>query len=126
MTKVLIVDDSAAYRDCLQKLLSLSGLEVAAAADGNEAMTLAADFGPDVLVIDWMLGSHTDGIELAKLMRTSTPEIPVIMISGFPSTPIDRNLTSLAHTQFLAKPFATAKLLSAIRAAAEGAARPGR
>jgi len=119
------VDDSAAYRDCLQKLLSLSGLEVAAAADSNEAMTLAADFGPDVVVIDWMLGSRMDGIELAKMLRTSTPEIPVIMIRGFPSTPIERNLSSLAHTQFLAKPFATAKLLSAIQSAADGEKSPG-
>ena len=124
MTKVLIVDDSAVYRDCLQKLLSLSGLDVATAADGSEAMTLAADFSPDVLVIDWMLGSRTDGIELAKTLRKSAPELPVIMISGFPSTPIDLDLNSLAHTQFLAKPFATAKLLSAIRSAANGEASP--
>ena len=117
MTKVLIVDDDAAYRDSLRSLLSLHGLEAAVAANGDEALKTAAAFRPDVLVIDWLLSNHVDGFDLIRALRASGLTSPVIMISGYPSTPIKAQLDALPGAQLLTKPFPPKVLLTAIEAA---------
>jgi DNA-binding response OmpR family regulator len=120
MTRVLIVDDDAAYRDSLRSLLGLCGLEAAVAANGDEALKTAAAFTPDVLVIDWLLSNHVDGFDVIQALRTSGLTAPVIVISGYPSTPIKAQLKALPGVQFLTKPFPPKVLLAAIEAAMRG------
>ena len=120
MTKVLIVDDDAAYRDSLQSLLGLHGLEAAVAATGDEALKTAAMFKPDVLVIDWLLSNHVDGFDVIQALRASGLTSPVILISGYPSPPLKAHLESLPDVQFLTKPFPPKVLLAAIETAMQG------
>jgi DNA-binding response OmpR family regulator len=55
MLKVLIVDDEPSYREYLERYLSRSGYEVRSASGAAEAVAIARELRPDVVLADWML-----------------------------------------------------------------------
>ena len=117
MAKVLVVDDEPACRDATRVLLTARGHEVRAVADGREALDVAAGFQPDVAVIDWMLRSELDGIELANLFAQQCPATRCLIISGYPN--IDAAMRSrMPRGRLLCKPVAPDELLRAIEEAA--------
>jgi CheY-like chemotaxis protein len=91
---------------------------VAVAANGAEAVQRAADFRPDVLVIDWLLSDRVDGFELVRSLRASGLAAPAIVISGYPSSRNGAPTNGLTGVRFLTKPFPPKVLLEAIEAAA--------
>ncbi|CAN7287926.1 response regulator [Polaromonas sp. LjRoot131] len=70
--KILVVDDLPASADTLKVLLELEGYVVRIANDGAQALTVAQEFGPDVLILDIGLPGM-DGFEVARQLR-SRPE----------------------------------------------------
>src|SRR5687768_3120395 len=81
--RVLIVDDDRRVLDLLVDLLQLEGYEVAAAADGSEALEMAQSFAPDVVVSDVVM-PVIDGLELCRRLKENAPTsyVPVLLISG--------------------------------------------
>jgi len=79
---ILIVDDHAVFRDGLQRLISLEkGLEVCAqASDGNEALAKAAQYHPDLTIIDVVM-EGMNGIELTKALRSRYPKMRLLVLS---------------------------------------------
>jgi DNA-binding response OmpR family regulator len=124
MVKILIVDDEQGYRDPLQSLLSREGHEVRAVASGREALEIAADFAPEVVIVDWMLRDYRDGLELVETLRQRTPQVKTILITGYPTATLETQATGISACQFLAKPFTLSQLTAAIRAAV-GETNPG-
>jgi CheY-like chemotaxis protein len=87
--RVLVVDDDEAVRVVLQIALSLEdGVgEVRAASDGNEAVDLARDFGPDVVVLDEHMPEMTGG-DAAERIRSMAPRTRIVAFSaGLQSKP---------------------------------------
>jgi len=117
MVKVLVIDDEPAYRDSLRLLMPCEGFEVETAANAREAFAAAARFQPDVLVVDWMLKDHSDGLDVAETMRGDHPELRVIVITGYPTASLEARIRSSPSTQFLTKPFTLSDLIDAIYAA---------
>jgi DNA-binding response OmpR family regulator len=117
MVKVLVIDDEPAYRDSLRLLMPCEGFEVDTAANAREAYDAAARFQPDVLVVDWMLKDHTDGLEVANSMRADHPNLRVILITGYPTASLEARIRNSPSTQFLTKPFTLSDLIDAIYAA---------
>ena len=107
--KVLIVDDEKIGRDSLQALLSSCGFEVQTAANGLEALDIAASFQPEVAVIDWMLGGHLDGLGVAETLRKAQPAVRIVIISG--DSGVKLKAPQDARQFFLVKPFQIAELL---------------
>jgi len=124
MVKILIVDDEQGYRDPLQSMLSREGHQVRAVASGREALEIAADFAPEVVIVYWRLRDHRDGPELAESLRQHTPQVKTIFITGYPTASLEPQATGIPACQFLAKPFTLGQLTAAIRAAV-GEANPG-
>lgn len=121
MKRVLVVNDEPACRDSLRMLLSLEGFEVEVAADGREALELAARFRPDVLVVDWVLKTNMDGLEVSESIQALNPEMHSVMVTGYPSVELEARVKALPGAQYLAKPFDPSDLIAAVRkAAAEG------
>ncbi|HVF22920.1 MAG TPA: PAS domain S-box protein, partial [Pyrinomonadaceae bacterium] len=81
--RVLIVDDDRKILDLLVELLELDGYEIAAAADGSEALAMAQSFVPDVVVSDVVM-PVIDGLELCRRLKENprTSYVPVLLISG--------------------------------------------
>jgi CheY-like chemotaxis protein len=117
MAKVLIVDDSVDILQILETALRRIGHDVMAAANPEEAYTVAPDFCPDVLIVDWNLGDHADGIELTQVLRARLPELPAILITGYPSETLERDAAAEGIWPVLTKPFEWAELKEAIEEA---------
>ena len=66
--KILVVDDNVDVVETTSMLLSLSGHEVRSAKDGLQALQVAAEFGPDVVLLDIGL-PLMDGYEVARRLR---------------------------------------------------------
>jgi DNA-binding NtrC family response regulator len=79
--RVLIVDDEADSKTALGLLLSTWGYEVLEASDGIEALDLAAEFRPAVVVSDLVMPGM-DGLALLEALRAELPAASVILLTG--------------------------------------------
>ncbi|ACZ42025.1 two component transcriptional regulator, LuxR family [Thermobaculum terrenum ATCC BAA-798] len=80
--KVLIVDDHILVRDGLRSLLEARGIEVVGeATNGEEAVELARELKPDIVLMDLMM-PKMDGIEATKLISAELPEIKVVVLTA--------------------------------------------
>lgn len=84
MIRVLVADDQPLVRAGLTGLLGAEeDLEVVAAAvDGQEALTLARELRPDIACLDIRM-PHRDGIEVTRLLTAEEPPIPVLILTTF-------------------------------------------
>ncbi|CAN96178.1 MULTISPECIES: sigma-54-dependent transcriptional regulator [Sorangium] len=81
-SRVLVVDDEASARSGLEKLLRQEGYTVDAAADGVEAVEVAAERPPDVVITDLKM-PRMDGVALLGKLREQDPALPVIVVTAF-------------------------------------------
>ena len=68
MYKILVVDDDPDIVELLEFNLKKEGHQTASAADGRQALEVAADFNPDIILLDVMM-PHLDGIATCRLLR---------------------------------------------------------
>lgn len=81
-TRVLIVDDEADLRHALSLLVESHGFEIAGeAASGREAIDMASQDPPDVIVLDYMM-PEMDGAEAAERLRSIAPNAKIIAFSA--------------------------------------------
>ena len=81
--KVLLVDDSKFLRMANERALSKAGFEVSTAADGEEALQVANDKLPDIILLDMML-PKISGPEVLRALKANpaTMDIPVIVLTS--------------------------------------------
>lgn len=117
MALVLIVDDEPHIVLSLRFLLERAGYRTAAAADGEEALALARQLKPDVVLLDIMLPAR-NGYEVCRALKAD-PElhgIPVILVSAKgQEVEIVKGL-EMGAAAYVTKPFGNAEILEAIRA----------
>jgi len=114
--KVLIVDDIAETRDHLTKLLAFEQtVEVAGAAgSGEEAITMAMDLRPDVVVMDINMPGM-DGIAAAELISQRLPQVAIIMMSVHGEAEQMRRSLQAGAREFLVKPFSSDEFSETIK-----------
>ncbi len=80
---ILIVDDNPANRDIFEARLAAHGYEIYTANDGDEALTLAREKHPDLILLDVMM-PKLDGIEVCRRLKgdTSLPFMPIILVTA--------------------------------------------
>ncbi len=83
LTRVLIVEDEALFREMLTAALSRhKTIEVVGTAStGEEALRLSVEKNPDVVLMDIELGSEPDGIKSAHLIKAAHPSIGIVILS---------------------------------------------
>ena len=119
MTKpsLLLVEDDRALADLLTWHFSREGYEIVRTADGEEALLLAEERTPDLVILDWMI-EGVSGIEVCRRLRrrTSTAQVPIIMLTarGEESDRI-RGLETGAD-DYVTKPFSPRELLARVGA----------
>lgn len=90
---ILIVDDEESVRRTFQEWLSSSGLgvRVFVAADAETALRVANEQPIDLAVLDWNLGSGSDGLRLLEDLAEFRPDVVAILITGFAhvATPLE-------------------------------------
>ncbi len=121
---VLVVEDEEHIRRILEYNLKLDGLEVHSSADGPEAIVLAKELQPDVILLDWMMPGM-DGLEvLAKLRQDkSTENIPVFMLTAKGMMSDVGQALCEGADDYITKPFDPMQLGNTIRKKLEKYAR---
>ena len=117
MARVLIVDDEVDSGEFLGLALRRQGHDVRAATSVSEAHTMGVEFRPDVLIVDWMLASSVDGIQVAQVLRAGLPRLQVILITGCPSEALESKAAAAEIHTVLAKPFDLTELAGVLDAA---------
>ncbi len=114
MARVLIVDDEVDIGEFLGLALRRQGHDVRAATSVSEAYSMGVEFRPDVLIVDWMLASSVDGIQVAQVLRARLPRLQVILITGHPNEALEGKAAAAEIHTILAKPFELIDLMEAI------------
>ena len=114
--RVLIVDDIPETRESVRKLLQFeTDLEVIGhAASGGEAITMAEEDRPDVVLMDINM-PDSDGIATSQVITTNVPEAQVIIMSVQSEADYLRRAMHAGARDFLMKPFSGDELVTAVR-----------
>jgi DNA-binding response OmpR family regulator len=121
--RVLLVDDEPAITSNLAPFLERSGLHVAVAADGDEALQQVASFRPDLIVLD-VLMPKIDGREVLRRLRRGGDWRPVILLTQIGESTERAMALEEGADDYLNKPFDPHELVARIRAVLRRA-RPG-
>jgi len=111
---ILLVDDDEEIRASLRRSLALEGYKIAQAADGSEALRLAREAPPDLVVLDVML-PEVDGLEVCRRLRAADETLPIIMLTARDAVPDRVAGLENGADDYLVKPFAFEELLARIR-----------
>jgi DNA-binding response OmpR family regulator len=106
MPTVLIADDSLSVRKVAERLLLEAGLEVALAANAEEAMTWMSDKHPDLVIADVIMPGKS-GYEVCAFIRSqaSLADTPVLLVSGFVDDEVTRQAEACQADGIIKKPF---------------------
>ena len=111
-SKILVVDDEADIRSLICDILCDEGYEAEEAAGSDDALYNISNRSPDLMILDiWLEGSSLDGIQLLQEVKNTTPDVPVIMISGQADIETAVSAIKLGAYDFVEKPFKADRLL---------------
>lgn len=116
-THVLVVEDEAALADLLKYNLEKEGYRVSVANDGEEALVVAEESAPDLVVLDWML-PKAPGIEVCRRLRArqDTRNTPIVMLTARTEESDRIRGLDVGADDYLTKPFSMNELLARLRA----------
>ncbi|MFK3979829.1 response regulator [Micromonospora sp. NPDC050397] len=123
MTRVLVVDDEPQILRALRINLRARRYEVAVAADGADALRLAASQHPDLVVLDLGL-PDMDGVDVIRGLRGWT-NIPIIVLSGRAGSQDKVLALDAGADDYVTKPFGVDELLARVRAVTRRTAGAG-
>ena len=112
--RVLVIEDDQEIADVLRRTLRQEGHEVRSAGDGEQALTAAAEFMPDVVILDLGL-PKLDGVEVLRRLRADD-DVPVLILTA--RADLDDRVEGLdtGADDYLVKPFERKELLARMRA----------
>ena len=110
---VLLIEDDKSINSFITTSLESNGYKVTNALTGKEAISLAASFCPDIILLDLGL-PDIDGLEVLKQIR-SWSNVPVIIISARSKEQEKVTALDLGADDYITKPFGTAELMARIR-----------
>ncbi len=119
-TRLLIVDDHEVVRKGIASLLEGTDLEVVGmAASGNEALKVAQELRPDVVLLDIRM-TEGDGLSTLEEMQQAVPDCRVIMLSTYDNPTYIARANALGASDYLLKDTTREQLVGAINAVAAG------
>lgn len=120
---ILIAEDDADIRALLRLYLEGEGFRVLEAEDGMQALTLARENPPDMVILDIMM-PHMNGFELTRALRKYS-DVPILILSA-KSQDNDKILgLNLGADDYIAKPFNPVEIVARVKAQLRRAARTG-
>jgi len=114
--KILIVDDEPNIVISLEFLMKKEGFEVAVAGDGEEALSKAASFSPDLVLLDVMMPKKS-GFEVCEALRAdpAKSQLRIVMLTAKGrETEVAKGL-ALGANAYVTKPFSTKDLVAKVK-----------
>jgi len=112
---ILVVDDELLIRDLLYDFFTGQGWDIAVAEDGEKALEMTRARKFDLILTDIKM-PEMDGLTLSGHVRQSQPDLPIVLMTGFPS--VDSAVTALRMRvdDYVIKPFNINQLYKLIEA----------
>ena len=120
---ILVVDDDAIVIKSCRRILEAEGYEVSTAPGADQALEMMRMSDYDLLLIDVKMPKR-DGMYLMREIKKNWPEIPTIIMTGYPTSETIAEVLKLGATLFIPKPFRPDELIKSIRQAFKN--MPGR
>ncbi len=116
-TKLLLVEDDAPLVELIRYNFEREDYSVTNTSDGEEAILLAKETLPDIIILDWMI-ENLSGIEVCRQLRRSneTKHIPIIMLSARSEEDDKIRGLEIGADDYLTKPFSPRELLARVHA----------
>jgi DNA-binding NarL/FixJ family response regulator len=121
--RVVLVEDNEVFREALELLLGLRDdiAVVASVPDGTDAAAAAAEFTPDVVLMDYRLPG-LDGVQATRAVREAAPQTAVVCLTASANLRERDALIEAGAVDCLRKDQGLEAIVEAIRAAAQAAA----
>ncbi len=89
MAKIMVVDDDPDFSEITRTILLANGYEVSTATNGDEALKLMREDAPDLVLLDVMMSSVLDGVNVSHAMSEDPllKRVPIVMVSSIASSP---------------------------------------
>ena len=119
--RILIADDHAVVRSGLHSILEMEGdlVVIAEASDGHQALALAQELLPDIILMDIKMGDW-DGVTATRRIRNSVPSTRVIILTNHDQDELVFSSIRAGASGYLLKEVTAAQLANAIRTVADG------
>jgi two-component system phosphate regulon response regulator PhoB len=116
-TRLLLAEDDPAMVELLRFTFEKEGFEVVSTPSGEEALLLAAESPPDIVILDWML-EELSGIEVCRRMRRASESsaLPIIMLTARGEEADRVRGLETGADDYVTKPFSPPELIARIRA----------
>jgi DNA-binding NarL/FixJ family response regulator len=120
MTRLLLADDHRMLRDSLRRSMEENGFDVVGeAGDGAEAVQLAQELRPDVVLMDVSM-PNLDGVEATRQITRLVPEAQIVMLTMHADGEVMARAIQAGAIGYLVKDCAITDVVSAVRLAASG------
>jgi two-component system OmpR family response regulator len=113
--RLLVVDDETDIANLLVTGLRFVGFDVRAAHTGAQALAVAADFRPHLVLLDVML-PDIDGFELCRQLRRSTEQVGVVFLTARDRTADALTGLAIGGDDYISKPFSLDEVVARVRA----------
>lgn len=115
--KILLVEDDASLVELVTYNLEKEGFDVVRTDDGEDALTLAEEEKPDLVVLDWMI-ANLSGIEVCRRLRRApaTANLPIVMLTARGDEADRIRGLETGADDYMTKPFSPRELVARIRA----------
>jgi two-component system OmpR family response regulator len=113
--RVLVVDDDALIVDAVAMAFRFEGFEVAKAVNGNEALSIARSWDPDLIVLDWRL-PDIEGVEVGRRLRRDGSRAGILFLTA--KDMLENKVEALAAggDDYVTKPFSLEEIVARARA----------
>ena len=103
---VLVIDDEGSVREAISDVLAVHGVRVFEAGDGSEGIATAMAHRAEIrLILLDLTMPGLSGEETCQRLHEATPELPIVLISGYTQSKFDGRYEAYGVSEFLAKPF---------------------
>ncbi len=116
-TRLLLIEDDPALAQLVRYSFEREGFDVAHTASGEEALLLAHELVPDIVLLDWML-EELSGIEVCRRLRRmpDTANVPIIMLSARAEESDRVRGLETGADDYVTKPFSPLELIARVKA----------
>ena len=114
--RILVADDEPSVREHLQKALTQAGHLVDLCEDGEDTAQALISHSYTLVILD-VLMPHRTGVEVAKTVRASGDDVPIILMTGALHEQIRKSCDDLKRVGWIAKPISPAHVETAINKA---------
>lgn len=104
MYNILIVDDQKGVRRLLEEIFKKDGWDVSTAVDGSEAVEMAVQIQPDIILMDMKM-PNMNGLEASQKIIERNPDLSIIMMTAYGEMEVVRAALDSGVKKCITKPF---------------------